>query len=109
MKFEKKHEDWIYDEFKTQAGIGIKDIRYGIEIGRRAAIVKLKDGRAYRFDLYEREGNLDWFEVRKHQDNISWKKEPIVSQYPVSLRGITDMCLAQSICWYIRCLDEPNG
>ena len=28
MKFEKKHEDLIYDEFKTQSGIGIKEIRY---------------------------------------------------------------------------------
>ena len=38
MKFEKKHEEWIYDEFKTQSGIGIKEIRYGIEPGRRAAM-----------------------------------------------------------------------
>ena len=38
-------EDWIYDEFKTQSGIGIKEIRYGIEPGRRAAIVRLEDGR----------------------------------------------------------------
>lgn len=48
MKFEKKHEDWIYDEFKTQSGIGIKEIRYGIEPGRRAAIVRLEDGREWR-------------------------------------------------------------
>ena len=108
MKFEKKHEDWIYDEFKTQSGIGIKEIRYGIEPGRRAAIVRLEDGRAYRFDLYERNGYQDWFEARKHHDNISWKKEPIVNQYPVSRRGITDMRLAQSICVYMRYLDEEE-
>lgn len=105
MKFEKKHEDWIYDEFKTQSGIGMKDIRYGIEIGRRAAIVKLEDGRAYRFDLYEKNQN-DWFEVRKHQDNISWRKEPIINQYPVSRRGITDMNLAKNIGQYLSYLDE---
>ena len=79
MKFEKKHEDWIYDEFKTQSGIGIKEIRY-----------------------------LDWFEARKHHDNISWKKELIINQYPVSRRGITDVHLAQSICRYMRCLDEEE-
>ena len=108
MVFEKKHPDWMYDQFKTNSGIWIQDIRYGIEVGRRAAIVKLEDGRAYRFDLYEkRDYHHDWIEVRKHHDNISWKNEPIINQF-ISLTlngGIIDINLAQNICIYMRDLD----